>query len=64
MFYPAEDYHQDYYKKNPAHYNRYFEGSGRAAFVKSEGGFKMKEKLTEMQYLCNTTKWNRATISR
>ncbi len=33
VFYEAEDYHQDYYKKNPAHYNRYFEGSGRAAFV-------------------------------
>jgi len=37
-FYPAEDYHQDYYKKNPGHYNGYFTGSGRAAFVE-----KMKE---------------------
>ncbi len=34
-FYEAEDYHQDYYKKNPMHYNRYFEGSGRAAFVEA-----------------------------
>ena len=32
-FYEAEDYHQDYYKKNPEHYNRYTIGSGRAAFV-------------------------------
>ncbi|SES09589.1 peptide-methionine (S)-S-oxide reductase MsrA [Psychrobacillus sp. OK032] len=32
-FYAAEEYHQDYYKKNPAHYNGYFVGSGRAAFV-------------------------------
>lgn len=39
-FYAAEEYHQDYYKKNPAHYNRYFVGSGRAAFVE-----KMKEVL-------------------
>ncbi|MFA9455772.1 peptide-methionine (S)-S-oxide reductase MsrA [Halalkalibacter sp. AB-rgal2] len=32
-FYPAEDYHQDYYKKNPAHYTRYQIGSGRKAFI-------------------------------
>ncbi len=32
-FYPAEAYHQDYYKKNPGHYNRYFVGSGRAGFL-------------------------------
>ncbi|MCP4662013.1 MAG: peptide-methionine (S)-S-oxide reductase MsrA, partial [bacterium] len=28
-FYPAEDYHQDYYKKNPAHYKSYRHGCGR-----------------------------------
>lgn len=32
-FYRAEEYHQDYYKKNPTHYNRYFVGSGRAGFL-------------------------------
>lgn len=32
-FYPAEDHHQDYYKKNSLHYNRYKVGSGRAAFI-------------------------------
>ncbi|WP_339250215.1 peptide-methionine (S)-S-oxide reductase MsrA [Sporosarcina sp. FSL W8-0480] len=31
-FYPAEEGHQDYYLKNPAHYNRYAIGSGREAF--------------------------------
>lgn len=31
-FYPAEKYHQDYYKKNPTHYERYQTGSGRAGF--------------------------------
>jgi peptide-methionine (S)-S-oxide reductase len=33
-FYPAEEYHQDYYKKNPVHYNRYRQGCGRDARVK------------------------------
>ena len=28
-FYPAEDYHQDYYKKNVRHYQRYRRGCGR-----------------------------------
>lgn len=33
-FYRAEEYHQDYYKKNPDHYNRYREGSGRGPFLR------------------------------
>ena len=32
-FYPAEDYHQDYYHKNPSHYRAYRIGSGRDRFV-------------------------------
>lgn len=35
-FWPAEDYHQDYYKKNPGHYQRYRKGSGRDAYLKSK----------------------------
>ncbi len=30
-FWPAEDYHQDYYKKNPARYHFYVTGCGRYA---------------------------------
>lgn len=33
-FYPAEDYHQDFIRKNTAHYNAYREGSGRAGFIR------------------------------
>lgn len=33
-FYPAEDYHQDYYKKNPLRYKFYRYGSGRDQFLK------------------------------
>ncbi len=32
-FYPAEEHHQNYHKKNPEHYNRYKTGSGRDAFI-------------------------------
>jgi peptide-methionine (S)-S-oxide reductase len=31
QFWPAEDYHQDYYKKNPARYKLYSTGCGRYA---------------------------------
>lgn len=33
-FYPAETYHQDYYKKNEGHYTRYKYGSGRVSRLK------------------------------
>ena len=32
-FYPAEDYHQDFYRKNPTRYNSYRQGSGRDQFL-------------------------------
>jgi methionine-R-sulfoxide reductase/methionine-S-sulfoxide reductase len=32
-FFPAEEYHQDYYKKSAFRYNLYKEGSGRAGFI-------------------------------
>ena len=33
-FYPAEDYHQDYYKTHPTRYKMYKIGSGRDGYVK------------------------------
>lgn len=62
-FYPAEEYHQDYYKKNSVHYEAYKVGSGRAGFLtntwKDQPKQKkyskpsdevLREKLTELQY--------------
>lgn len=63
-FYEAEEYHQDYYKKNPAHYQRYRTGSGRDNFIEKHWGNKsmssgkyfkpsdkeIREKLTDLQY--------------
>lgn len=37
-FYPAEEYHQEYYKKNPAHYQAFRKGSGRESFIQSNWG--------------------------
>lgn len=53
-FYPAEEYHQGYYKKNPAHYQRYKIGSGRAAFIKQHWAkpkpADLRQRLTPLQY--------------
>jgi methionine-S-sulfoxide reductase len=39
-FYPAEDYHQDYYKKNPVRYQYYRSACGRDARLKQLWGDK------------------------
>ncbi|WP_134683899.1 peptide-methionine (S)-S-oxide reductase MsrA [Brevibacillus migulae] len=54
-FYPAEDYHQDYYKKNPVRYELYRKGSGRDAFIKKHWRDEkrlneLRQRLTPMQY--------------
>lgn len=54
-FYPAEEYHQAFYRKNPEQYRRYRQGSGREAFIQKHWGEKgdrarcFKE-LTPLQY--------------
>jgi len=64
-FFPAEEYHQDYHKKNPFRYKIYHSGSGREQFLKKVWEKKMpasdpksanpskddlKKKLTPLQY--------------
>jgi peptide methionine sulfoxide reductase msrA/msrB len=52
-FYPAEEYHQEFHKKNPFRYALYRQGSGRDAFIKTHWPKKesdLKEKLTEIQF--------------
>ncbi|MCB9762723.1 MAG: peptide-methionine (S)-S-oxide reductase MsrA [Alphaproteobacteria bacterium] len=39
-FWEAEDYHQDFYQKNPAHYTRYRTGCGRDARLEALWGDK------------------------
>ncbi|MBD3345110.1 MAG: peptide-methionine (S)-S-oxide reductase MsrA [Chitinivibrionales bacterium] len=63
-FYRAEEYHQDYYKKNEQHYKKYRVGSGRDGFLDSRWGDRdtvnlvyskppeevIKNNLTSLQY--------------
>ncbi|MNK08758.1 Peptide methionine sulfoxide reductase MsrA [compost metagenome] len=54
-FYAAEEYHQGYHKKNPAHYKRYRKGSGRQDFIETHWSGKvdedeLRQRLTPMQY--------------
>lgn len=49
-FYPAEEYHQDYYKKNPIRYKFYRHNSGRDQFLRQVYEEDLRAKLTPMQY--------------
>jgi peptide-methionine (S)-S-oxide reductase len=46
-FYPAEDYHQDYYKKNPLQYRFYVSGCGRYQRLDSLWGALRKKEETK-----------------
>jgi peptide-methionine (S)-S-oxide reductase len=43
-FYPAEDYHQDYYKKNPTKYKFYRYTCGRDARLDAVWGTKARQR--------------------
>ncbi|MBI5194162.1 MAG: peptide-methionine (S)-S-oxide reductase MsrA [Nitrospirae bacterium] len=50
-FYPAEDYHQDYHKKDPERYKYYRYMSGRDQYIEKVWSVrKLKKKLTPIQY--------------
>lgn len=50
-FYPAEDYHQDYHKKNPERYKYYRYMSGRDQYIEKAWSVReLKKKLTPLQY--------------
>ncbi len=56
-FYPAEDYHQDYYKENPIRYKYYRYRSGRDQFLEPiwksdslDSEAALKKRLTALQY--------------
>lgn len=58
-FWPAEDYHQGFYKKNPAHYKNYRKSSGRDEFIRERWAIDksgLQEKLSKTQY--NVTQEN------
>ncbi|HEX9665017.1 MAG TPA: peptide-methionine (S)-S-oxide reductase MsrA, partial [Thermodesulfobacteriota bacterium] len=46
-FYRAEDYHQDFYKKNPVRYKTYRYFSGRDKYIKKIWGDEMETKISE-----------------
>lgn len=54
-FYEAEEYHQDFHKKNPYRYKSYRSGSGRDKFIDKHWAVKkdaaeLKKNLTPIQY--------------
>lgn len=54
-FYPAEEYHQQYHKKNPTHYRNYRQASGRDAFIRKhwrdlDRDEQLRQRLTPEQY--------------
>jgi peptide methionine sulfoxide reductase msrA/msrB len=62
-FYEAEDYHQDYYKKNPAHYNMYRSGSGRDQFIQSAWADESRKHSSKKTYSKPSDKELRESLS-
>jgi peptide methionine sulfoxide reductase msrA/msrB len=56
-FYPAEEYHQDFFKKNYIRYRVYRAGSGRDEFIKRIWG-------EDREYKISKTMFNRGTVPK
>ncbi|ABW67345.1 peptide-methionine (R)-S-oxide reductase MsrB [Desulfosudis oleivorans] len=54
-FYPAEEYHQDFYRTNPSHYKRYRAGSGRDRYIQT---------IWEIPPLEASRQWSPGTYTR
>jgi len=57
IFYPAEEYHQNYCRKNPVHYKRYKKASGRQKFIEKnwekndpEAKAELAKRLSSLQF--------------
>ena len=57
QFYPAEDYHQDFFKKNYIRYRVYRAGSGRDEFIKRIWG-------EDREYKISKTNFNEETVPK
>ncbi|SLJ84585.1 peptide-methionine (S)-S-oxide reductase MsrA [Psychrobacter sp. DAB_AL43B] len=55
-FYPAEEYHQDYYKKNPLRYKAYTFNSGRYQFIESVYGKAYELDFSQFKPTATSTK--------
>ena len=61
-FYPAEDYHQDYYLTNSRHYQLYRYASGRDKFVSAAWGDEAEYKIHKVQSPAKLIQWSDESI--
>ncbi|MGN2614200.1 peptide-methionine (R)-S-oxide reductase MsrB [Aliivibrio fischeri] len=71
MFWPAEAYHQDYYKRNPIRYKYYRHGSGRDKYLDSvfgedreENPKTLRQYITEYEMAANVKSYSKPSESQ
>jgi peptide methionine sulfoxide reductase msrA/msrB len=63
-FYPAEEYHQQFYKKNPERYRAYVIGCGREERIKELWGDEKNSRLVSRDSRLNSKEWNPMTFKK